>query len=495
MLLTAPRQLKMCEALPVPRSRFGDKTFRVAAGTAPPTFRKPFSREPLVPQSSTATDENNRPPLDKGGLQGGGATASASFALSLSLCKEEECYHFIPMPRTWRGALCAHPSRRLPRHLSIVLLICLSSLNPASASADSDSVTVGVFSLFRADRVEIETQQETMVSIQSGVIETRRVLVEGQRLQVERLGDRLKVSFFERDGRLLHANQAESVRTQEAPCIVSVPGRIRRKFFGGLEVAGRRGHLLPRIFVAEEVAVGQILRSEMAECQEPAALKAQAVLVRSYLRTSGERHRKEGYDFCDTTHCQFFTDFREGGDQFQQAAFDSQGLVLTFLGKPFQPLYTAACGGRTLEGFSGSAQSTEYPGYRYRSVVCGFCTNHPLFVWESTVETKELLHALKGEAREDPTETLASLAEPGKEGELGALKQKARIRVGRVLGWNIIRSNRYTIETSLNSARIKGHGSGHNLGLCQAGAIELGRQGKSMTEILSFYFPGCRIAR
>ena len=42
-------------------------------------------------------------------------------------------------------------------------------------------------------------------------------------------------------------------------------------------------------------------------------------------------------------------------------------------------------------------------------------------------------------------------------------------------------------------SQIRGHGSGHNFGLCQAGAIEMSRQGKSMSEILSFYFPGSRI--
>jgi SpoIID/LytB domain protein len=120
--------------------------------------------------------------------------------------------------------------------------------------------------------------------------------------------------------------------------------------------------------------------------------------------------------------------------------------------------------------------------------------DHPLFEWETTVETQELLRALKEESPKDPAETLASLTAPGEAGELGALKQATRMSVGRVLGWNIIRSNRYSIDVRSNSVKIKGHGSGHNFGLCQAGAIEMSRQGKNMMEILSFYFPGCRIA-
>ena len=75
------------------------------------------------------------------------------------------------------------------------------------------------------------------------------------------------------------------------------------------------------------------------------------------------------------------------------------------------------------------------------------------------------------------------------------MKQAIRIRVGRALGWNIIHSNRYSVEVHSNAVKVRGHGSGHNFGLCQAGAIEMSRQGKSMKEILNFYFPGCEIGR
>jgi len=285
------------------------------------------------------------------------------------------------------------------------------------------------------------------------------------------------------------------VHAEESLCTLNVPGRIQRQFFGGIEITVARGHLLPVILVAEELAVEQILRSEMADAQEVETLKAQAIVIRSYLRTSIRRHRKEGYDFCDTTHCQFFTAFTEERDRFQRAASDSRGLILTFLGKPFEPLYTAACGGQTLEGFALGDGSKRVSGYPYRAVACNFCSNHPLFSWETSVEKDKLLRALKGSDDQEPSRILESLAQPGDDVELRELRQRIRLQVGRCLGWNIIRSNRYTIETTVEDARIKGKGSGHNFGFCQAGAIELGRRGKSMTDILNFYFPGCTIAR
>ncbi|MGH9426774.1 MAG: SpoIID/LytB domain-containing protein [Terriglobia bacterium] len=373
-----------------------------------------------------------------------------------------------------------------------MLLISLSLPALADPTENGHPVTVAVFGLFRPERVDIAALQNAIVTIQSGLVEVKRVLAGGQQLQVEIRGERLEIKLFEHDGRLLLTHSADAVRTEEAGCTLSVPGRIQRDFSGRLEVVVQRGRLLPRVTVQEETAVQQILRSEMADGQQPEALKAQAILARTYLRTSTGRHRKDGYDFCDTTHCQFFTDFKTADDRFRQAAITTRGLVLTFLGKAFQPLYTAACGGRTLAGFADSQpkQGSDYP---YRSVSCSFCVGHPLFEWETTVKTQELLRALKKASLKDAAEIIASLAEPGEAGELGALKQATRIRVGRVLGWNVIRSNRYSMEFHSDSVQIRGHGSGHNFGLCQAGAIEMSRQGKRLSEILSFYFPGSSI--
>ncbi|MCI0717644.1 MAG: hypothetical protein L0338_01425, partial [Acidobacteria bacterium] len=375
----------------------------------------------------------------------------------------------------------------------LVLLTCISFLLPASGEANVHPVRVGVFKLFRPERIDIETRQSAIFTLRSGAAQSSQVLVGGQKLRVERFGERLKLSLFERDGHLLYESTAEGVFSEETACTLSIPGQIQRDFLGRVEVLLQQGRLQPRIAVAEEIAVRQILRSEMAECRQPEALKAQAILIRSYLRTSSGRHRKEGYDYCDTTHCQFFSDFKERGDRFEEAARATRGLLLTFLGKPFQPLYTAACGGRTLATHSRDARLPQGSRYAYRPVVCGYCVAHPLFAWETTVERKQFVRALKGEVPEDPTETLASLAQPREEDELRELKEKIRIRVGRLLGWNIIRSDRYSIDASVDPVRIRGHGSGHNLGLCQAGAIEMGRRGRSATEILSFYFPGCRI--
>jgi stage II sporulation protein D len=64
-----------------------------------------------------------------------------------------------------------------------------------------------------------------------------------------------------------------------------------------------------------------------------------------------------------------------------------------------------------------------------------------------------------------------------------------RLAVGRALGWNTIRGDRYDVSF----VAFKGTGSGHGVGLCQQGADEMGREGRSYREILSYYYPGTAV--
>ena len=69
-------------------------------------------------------------------------------------------------------------------------------------------------------------------------------------------------------------------------------------------------------------------------------------------------------------------------------------------------------------------------------------------------------------------------------------KRQIRLQIGRQLGWKVIPSDLYSIDAGGDPIRIHGRGSGHNLGLCQSGAISQAAQGRSCAEIIEYYFPG-----
>src|SRR6202011_1050228 len=69
-----------------------------------------------------------------------------------------------------------------------------------------------------------------------------------------------------------------------------------------------------------------------------------------------------------------------------------------------------------------------------------------------------------------------------------------KIIVGRVLGWNVLKSSRFEVIRAGSNFTFRGSGFGHGLGLCQEGAHVMAQRGMGYQRILEKYFPGTRIA-
>ena len=58
------------------------------------------------------------------------------------------------------------------------------------------------------------------------------------------------------------------------------------------------------VTVPLETYVSRVLAGEALPGSEPAALEALAITIRTYALGNRSRHRAEGFDLCDQTHCQ-----------------------------------------------------------------------------------------------------------------------------------------------------------------------------------------------
>src|SRR4051812_5853888 len=93
-----------------------------------------------------------------------------------------------------------------------------------------------------------------------------------------------------------------------------------------------------------ETYVARVLTGEALPGSEPAALEALAIAVRTYTAVNRGKHRADGFDLCDQTHCQVM---RAATPQTDRAAAISAGQILLFDGVPASIYYSASCGGRT----------------------------------------------------------------------------------------------------------------------------------------------------
>jgi len=155
---------------------------------------------------------------------------------------------------------------------------------------------------------------------------------------------------------------------EPAEFVLSVPGRIHREFHGRLEVRPDHAQLLAIVEMDRETAAASVVAAELPTLGIGAslqALKAQAVASRSFLVASRARH--EGFEFCDTTHCQFLRQPPQPGSAASRAAGETRGLALAYQGRVFAALYSADCGGRTRTLEDAGWQVEDYP---YFGVVC-----------------------------------------------------------------------------------------------------------------------------
>jgi hypothetical protein len=67
------------------------------------------------------------------------------------------------------------------------------------------------------------------------------------------------------------------------------------------------------------------------------------------------------------------------------------------------------------------------------------------------------------------------------------------VAVGRTLGWQHLKSTLFDLRRQDGTYRFAGHGSGHGVGLCVIGSVNLAARGATAASILGRYFPGTTI--
>jgi len=264
------------------------------------------------------------------------------------------------------------------------------------------------------------------------------------------------------------------------------------------------GGLIIIVTMPIEQYVQHVLMAESGAFQNPEALKAMAVAARSYANKFTGQHSREGFDFCDTTHCQVFY-WRSIAERIRAAAEATRGGYLSYQGKAAATFYHQNCGGTTAAGSETWAQVSE----PYLSAHADpFCLTSGGLHWETALTQGQIDKALRASGLQPPQDWQALEISSrknsgrvrtvnlsgGKPASFSLSGSSLRFAVNRAFGWNHIRSDLYELRNFSGKILFSGRGAGHGVGLCQAGADEMAREGKTYKEILSFYYPGTQVA-
>ena len=262
--------------------------------------------------------------------------------------------------------------------------------------------------------------------------------------------------------------------------------------------------------VAFEDYIRGVVAVEGSMETEPEALKALAIAVRTYALKNLGRHARDGYDFCNSTHCERYrpVDKDPAGyisPSILEAVEATQGEILRDQNnQPADSYFSASCGGATAN--IATLWGGSSPPY-LRGARDEYCQNEAHSSWTDTISQTQLLKALKTDPRTNVGERLLSVSvlrtDASGRAELIAVEGNRRVTikgwdfkiiVGRALGWNLLKSSHFEIARSGSNFIFRGRGFGHGLGLCQEGAHVMAERGASYRQILTKYFPSTHVA-
>src|SRR5437588_4829581 len=304
-----------------------------------------------------------------------------------------------------------------------------------------------------------------------------------------------------------HSNEGASDSSPSSSMGASAPGSSNEE---GLTVRVRLSREDATVLLPLDEYVFGVLAAEGSVETEAEALKALAVVVRTYALKNLGRHARDRYDFCDLTHCQRFVPVRDESarpefyEPAHRAVSETAGEVLREpSGRVAETYFSASCGGRTAD-ISKLWGVRRAPSY-LRGVRDDFCAGESE-AWTDVLTSAQLLRALRADERSDVGTRLDSVRvvrhdQTGRAElvELAGERRKLlrgwdfKIIVGRTLGWNVLKSSRFDVARAGSSFVFRGTGFGHGLGLCQTGAHQMASRGASYREILKQYFPGTSV--
>lgn len=262
-----------------------------------------------------------------------------------------------------------------------------------------------------------------------------------------------------------------------------------------------------------------VVGAEMPDYWEPEALKAQAIVARTYcLYIKNRFGRNREWDLSRTQASQVYLGLKGESAQIWHAVNNTSGQVLLCEHVDrskdlFPTYYSSVCGGHT-EPSSNVFGDSFGP---LVGVVCPYCKGVAklgLFYWpmakfDRTMVTTTLL------GKYPKLEHLGEIAHivAAERSDYGEFSRLTRIElIGSTGKSDFLRAEdlRLTIDPTgrkLKSAIchivkwgdqwafVSGRGWGHGVGMCQCGAEGMARKGKTAEQILSHYYPGSWIER
>ena len=245
-----------------------------------------------------------------------------------------------------------------------------------------------------------------------------------------------------------------------------------------------------------------VVPKEMPSNWPAEALCAQSVAARTFALKNRKRHSEEGFDLCNTSHCQVYEGMSAEMQTTTEAVNNTRGEVLFYKGTIIDALFHTDSGGMTESSENVWGSSVPY----LRAVTETQMQTQP---WNRSISMASFVQKIEADGK-----ILGTLREirlsplligKGSEDRTPSGRVRSMEFIGSkgrvILSGNDLRSM-FSLPSTLFHVRygnseiiFNGYGSGHGLGLSQWGAKTLADQRKNYKDILFHYYTGVTLEK
>ena len=251
-----------------------------------------------------------------------------------------------------------------------------------------------------------------------------------------------------------------------------------------------------------------VVSAEMPADYEKEALKAQAIVARTYTIYKIQNKKHENADICDDSSCcqawvsketrlsRWDEDKRESNwKKIEECVNETKGKIITYEGKPINAFFHANSGGKTeipVNVWGGT-------GYPYLQVVeTAGEEGYDQYESEVSLTKEELIDKLETKYSDISidfnNQDDIKILEYTDSGRVKTVKfgnhNLSGVEARTLLG---LRSTNFEISRDGDNIKFAVKGYGHGVGMSQTGADSLAKEGKNCFDIINHFYIGVQI--
>ncbi len=284
------------------------------------------------------------------------------------------------------------------------------------------------------------------------------------------------------------------LRATDTACILCLnPRNVKQRTYEGDLVVSTFDKSTLKIIneVEFETYLAGVVQSEIYGNQSD-IFRIQAVISRTWALRNMNKHRADGYNFCDYVHCQAYQNRCVRPDIMLGTMQSSGETIVDDKGKLIETPFHSNSGGQTANSEDVWRSALPY----LRSVQDTFSFRMRQSDWTKVIPRNQWLnyfaktHKLNIQ-NDSIRNVLLTFAQPQRKAKILGIPL-TRIRTDFKL-----KSTFFTVTTDPNTGDVvlNGHGYGHGVGLSQEGTIRMVSLGISYDSIIRHYYTGAQIHR